>query len=236
MPEPTAAPSALPLHQQISELLIREIASGRLVDGQRLPPERDFATTLGTTVRTLRKALAELADKGMLERVQGSGNYVRRNAQADSVYSMFRLELPEGGGLPRADVLDLARLEKPADLPAFGTASDGTRVRRLRYLNQTVIAVEEIWLDGSAGAIDPARLSDSLYLYYKSQLGFWIARAEDRVGLGTVPDWAPDAFGPRPGESVGYIERLSWAQAPAPIEFSRTWFDTTRALYVQRLI
>lgn len=230
------APAALPLHQQISELLIREIAAGRLVEGERLPPERDYAARLGTSVRTLRKALADLSEKGMLERVQGSGNYVRRNARAESVYSMFRLELPEGGGLPRAEALDIARMDKPDDLPDFGAAADATRIRRLRRLNQTAIAVEEIWLDGAAGTIDPARLGDSLYLYYKSHLGFWITRAEDRVTMDAVPSWAPEAFEIRPGAPTGYIERLSWAQGPVPVEFSRTWFDTTRAHYVQRLI
>ncbi|MGX9854268.1 GntR family transcriptional regulator [Limimaricola variabilis] len=230
------APAALPLHQQIAELLIREIASGRLVEGERLPPERDYAARLGTSVRTLRKALAELTEKGLLERVQGSGNYVRRNARAESVYSMFRLELPEGGGLPRAQLLDLARMQKPADLPEFGAASEASRIRRLRRLNDTIIAVEEIWLDGAVGTIDPEKLGDSLYLYYKTRLGFWITRAEDRVTVGAVPDWAPEAFTLRPGTITGYIERLSWAQGPAPVEFSRTWFDTARAHYVQRLI
>ncbi|MBB3712376.1 GntR family transcriptional regulator [Limimaricola variabilis] len=230
------APAALPLHQQIAELLIREIASGRLVEGERLPPERDYAARLGTSVRTLRKALAELTEKGLLERVQGSGNYVRRNARAESVYSMFRLELPEGGGLPRAQLLDLARMQKPADLPEFGAASEASRIRRLRRLNDTIIAVEEIWLDGAVGTIDPEKLGDSLYLYYKTRLGFWITRAEDRVTVGAVPEWAPEAFTLRPGTITGYIERLSWAQGPAPVEFSRTWFDTARAHYVQRLI
>lgn len=230
------APAALPLHQQIAELLIREIASGRLVEGERLPPERDYAARLGTSVRTLRKALAELTEKGLLERVQGSGNYVRRNARAESVYSMFRLELPEGGGLPRAQLLDLARMQKPADLPEFGAASEASRIRRLRRLNDTIIAVEEIWLDGAVGTIDPEKLGDSLYLYYKTRLGFWITRAEDRVTVGAVPDWAPEAFTLRPGTITGYIERLSWAQGPVPVEFSRTWFDTARAHYVQRLI
>ncbi|MGR3464314.1 GntR family transcriptional regulator [Limimaricola sp.] len=231
-----SAPASLPVHQQISEFLVREIAAGRLVEGERLPPERDFAAQLGTSVRTLRKALADLSGKGMLERVQGSGNYVRRNGEVESVYSMFRLELPEGGGLPTADVLDIARMGKPADLPDFGASDEATRVRRLRYLNQTVIAVEEIWLDGASGAIEPGKLADSLYLYYKTHLGFWIARAEDRVTMAAVPDWAPAAFGVRPGAPTGYIERLSWAQRPAPVEFSRTWFDTARAVYLQRLI
>ena len=33
-------PGALPLYQQISELLIRDIAAGRLIDGEKLKPER----------------------------------------------------------------------------------------------------------------------------------------------------------------------------------------------------
>ncbi|ATG43180.1 transcriptional regulator, GntR family [Phaeobacter piscinae] len=227
--------TALPLYLQISEALTREIAAGRLADGERLAPERQLAQTYGTTVRTLRKALSELEKQGMLERIQGSGNYIRTTQTLPSVYSMFRLELPGGGGLPTADILSVTACEKPADLPEFGSSPRGTRIRRLRYLDSTIIAVEEIWLDAEAGHVDPAQLSDSLYRYYRLQLGFWISRAEDRVSLGTVPDWAPAQFTKPPGTTVGFIERLSWAQELAPVEFSRTWFDTERALYVQRL-
>ncbi|MCT4558754.1 MAG: GntR family transcriptional regulator [Pelagimonas sp.] len=227
--------TALPLYLQISESLIREVAAGRLVDGERLPPERQLAQAYGTTVRTLRKSLAEMEKQGMLERVQGSGNYVRTTERAQSIYSMFRLELPQGGGLPRADILDVSYMDKPADLPAFGASAQGSRIRRLRYLDDVQIAVEEIWLDGAAGRVVPEKLSDSLYRYYGQQLGFWISRAEDRVSIGQVPDWSPAQFSKAPGTVIGFIERRSWAQHPKAVEYSRTWFDTDKALYVQRL-
>ena len=101
---------SLPMHQQISEMLIREIAAGRMIDGEKLPPEREMAVGLGIAVGTLRKALAELERKGLLERVQGSGNYVRSKPDVASVYSMFRLELVDAGGLPTAKVLSVERL------------------------------------------------------------------------------------------------------------------------------
>ena len=72
--------NALPKYVQISELLIRDIAAGRLMDGERLPPEREMADGLNTSVGTLRKALAILEKKGMLDRLQGSGNYIRHGA------------------------------------------------------------------------------------------------------------------------------------------------------------
>ena len=194
-----------------------------------------MATELGVSVGTLRKALRDMGAKGLIESVQGSGNYVRAGGDTGTVYAMFRLELLEGGGLPRAQVLSLDHMDKAADLPAFGTSHQATRIRRLRSLNDTIIGVEEIWLDGDAGLIMPDKMSESLYATYRSVLGLWIQRAEDRVSLGPVPDWAPDGYGPRPGQTVGYIERLSWADTPTPIEFSRTWFDPARAVYVQRL-
>jgi GntR family transcriptional regulator len=228
-------PHALPRYVQISEFLTREIASGRLINGARMAPERDMAAEFHVSVGTLRKALDALEKQGLLERVQGSGNYIRRNDAVDSVYAMFRLELRKGGGLPRADVLEVALLGKPADLPKFGTSDKGTRIRRLRYLNDTIVAVEEIWLDEAAGNVSAGGLSESLYHYYRTKLNLWISRAEDYVSIGTVPDWSPPHFTLPPGTLTGFIERLSWADAPAPIEYSRTWFDSTQAHYVQRL-
>jgi len=227
--------SALPKHIQICELLIREIGAGRLRDGEKLPPERQMASALGASVGTLRKALARMTEDGLLERVQGSGNYVRNTGTKGGVYAMFRLELPNGGGLPGARVLDVAKKRKPPELPEFGRSDQGTRVRRQRFLNDEPIAIEEIWLDGSLGALRPEEISESLYRTYQKQLDLWILRAEDRVGIGQVPDWAPIEFGVRPGATVGYVERFSWADTDIPIEYSQSWFDPDRARYVQRM-
>ena len=228
-------PNVLPAYVQISELLIRDISAGRLMDGERLPPEREMAKSLRTSVGTLRKALNILVEKQLLERRQGSGNYVRHGGDSDSIYAMFRLELLDGGGLPQAQILSVDEMPKPDDLPQFGTSERATRIRRLRFLNDTMIGVEEIWLDADSGSVPEGAISDSLYHFYYEQLGFWISRAEDRVGIGAVPDWSPERFTKPAGTITGYIERFSWADAPEAVEFSRTWFDTDQALYVQRL-
>lgn len=229
------APGALPKYIQISEMLIRRIAAGQLADGARLPPERDMATDLGISVGTLRKALADLADKRLLERVQGSGNYVRARAEVASVYAFFRLEKVGGGGLPTARVLTVDRLEKPAGAPEFGSAGQGHRIRRLRRLDDTVVALEEIWLDGSFDSFAFDDLSESLYLFYRHALGLVIGRIEDRIGVATVPEWAPPDFSLPPGTAAGFIERTGWAQSGDPVEYSRTWFDYNKARYVSRI-
>jgi len=229
-------PGSLPLYLQISELLIRDVASGRLIDGERLPTERDMAAGLGIAVGTLRAALKELDARGLLNRVQGSGNYIRAKSDPESVYALFRLELAGGGGLPTARVLAVDQLPKPPGLPAFGTSPQGHRIRRLRFLSGQVAAVEEIWLDGTyVDTITAADLSESLYLYYRTRLGLWIARAEDRVGQGALPDWAPPEFPYHAGTPLPCITRVSWAQDGAKAEVSLTWYDPARVHYVARL-
>ncbi|SHE66069.1 transcriptional regulator, GntR family [Loktanella atrilutea] len=230
------APTALPKYIQVSERLIREIAAGHLADGARLPGEREMARDLELSVGTLRKALAVLADKGLLHRVQGSGNYVRHRAGVTSVYGFFRLELRRGGGLPTARVLDVVRRNKPADAPDFGPAATGWRIRRLRRLDDTAVAVEEIWLDGDrAETLSAQDLSESLYQHYRDRLGLTIATVEDRLGVAPVPVWVPADFGLAPGVPAGHISRLGRDAAGARVEFSRTWFDYTKARYVSRM-
>jgi GntR family transcriptional regulator len=230
----STTPQALPLYMQITELLTRELAAGRWQNGERLPTEADLASRLNVAVGTLRKALAELQTRGMLERRQGSGTYVRLPPGGRSVYEFFRLERSDGAGLPTAEVLALDRAEPPA-LWSTPAPPSCWRVRRLRRLDQSPVALEEIWFDARhRGELAVADLHDSLYYFYRHELGFWISHVEDHLGLGSVPDWAPPGFGLRVGAPTVLIERRSWSQAERLEEVSRTWLDPGRARYAAR--
>lgn len=227
----------LPKYLQISERLIREIAAGHLAEGTRLAPEREMAAAEGVSVGTLRKSLDDLESKGLLRRVQGSGNYVDNPGNAaGSVYGFLRLEKVAGGGLPTAEVLSVRRARKPRDAADFGPGEEAHRIRRLRFLDRQPVALEEIWLDGRfAPQLAAEALSESLYRFYRDRLGLVIVRVEDRVGVGVVPSWREPRFRPAVGARCGFIERVSWGQDGARAEFSRTWFDSDRARYISRI-
>ena len=106
----------------------------------------------------------------------------------------------------------------------------------MRWLDEVLIAVEEIWLDaGFCEKISAADLSESLYLFYRTKLGLVIAAAEDRIGVAALPEWTPAEFHLPAATQTGYIERLSFAAEGTPAEYSRTWFDSDRARYVSRI-
>ncbi|MEM7709778.1 MAG: FCD domain-containing protein [Pseudomonadota bacterium] len=58
--------------RQVEQLVLR----GILRPGDRLPPERDLAERLGVSRPSLREAIADLSENGLLETRAGSGIYV----------------------------------------------------------------------------------------------------------------------------------------------------------------
>ena len=227
---------ALPVFMQIAEHVARQISAGHLIPDTKLPPEREMAARYDVAVGTLRKSLARLTQMGLLVRKQGSGNYIARSEGAHSLYNFFRLELPQGGGLPSARLIDVVKLKKPDDLPEFGTSDVAHRFRRVRFLDKQPVALEEIWLDGScATQIALPDISQSLYHYYQTHLGLIITKAEDWIGLAPPPAWHKAQSDETPDRQMGFIERFGWSQQGNKIEYSRTWFASDRARYVSRL-
>jgi GntR family transcriptional regulator len=67
-----------PLYTRIQEYIAELILSGKLKPDSKIDSEREFSETLGVSRMTVRKALTELVNEGLLERKHGSGTYVSR--------------------------------------------------------------------------------------------------------------------------------------------------------------
>ncbi|WP_030152752.1 GntR family transcriptional regulator [Streptomyces sp. NRRL S-244] len=61
----------------IADDLRRQIATGHFKAGERLPSEAQLATRYEVSTPTLRSALALLQGEGLVEKIHGSGNFVR---------------------------------------------------------------------------------------------------------------------------------------------------------------
>jgi DNA-binding FadR family transcriptional regulator len=64
------------LYQQVAERIRRQIETGTLAAGDRLPAEKDLAQQLGVSRPTVREALVALEIAGFVEIRTGSGTYI----------------------------------------------------------------------------------------------------------------------------------------------------------------
>ncbi|MGW8726084.1 GntR family transcriptional regulator [Streptomyces sp. NPDC055808] len=69
---------APPLRYSIADDLRARIITGRLKPDERLPSEAQLAAQYRVSTPTLRNALAVLQGEGLIEKVHGKGNFVRR--------------------------------------------------------------------------------------------------------------------------------------------------------------
>lgn len=65
-------------HHDIVDDLRQPITTGSIQPGERLPSKADLADRYKVSTATLRRALAVLQSEGLVEKIHGRGNFVRR--------------------------------------------------------------------------------------------------------------------------------------------------------------
>ncbi len=112
-------------HERISSELAREIRSGRLRQGTRLPGEVALAERFGVSRTTVRAALAELSEDGLIATRTGKGSYVLYDGEPlDNPHGWARA-LASRGVASQVRVLSVVADRAP-DLAAY--LPDGARV------------------------------------------------------------------------------------------------------------
>jgi GntR family transcriptional regulator len=193
---------------RVTRLLADRIGSGRIAAGEALPPERELADQLGVSRATLRRALADLAAAGLVERHQGRGTFVagdRLSEEANALTSLTELGASRGLAAS-ARVLELRVVEAgDADSELFGIAPGAPVVllHRLRRLDGLPVSLDRsrVPQDALPGleTLDFSR--DSLYA------------ALERAGRGPVrADYTVEAVPAEPSQA-----RLLEVAAGAPL-------------------
>ena len=89
----------LPIYQQIKTTIEEKITSGEWTAGQKLPSENDLVVALDVSRMTINRALRELTQQGMINRVHGLGSFVADRPRHASLIELqdIALEIAESG-------------------------------------------------------------------------------------------------------------------------------------------
>jgi GntR family transcriptional regulator, transcriptional repressor for pyruvate dehydrogenase complex len=149
-----------PLRQgTVSDLIARRIleviGSDRLRPGDRLPPERELATMLGTSRPSLREALQALKARGWVDIRHGSGVFVADPATTRSLREALMAE--------EVSLRELFDMREVLELPAAAWAAKNTGSTRLAAVQEAYESLMEAAGAGGRHAeagIDWRRLQD----------------------------------------------------------------------------
>src|ERR1700679_103145 len=68
--------SATPLYRQLHEQIRSAIVAGRMARGERIPPTRELAQSIGLNRATITAAFDVLESEGLIRREVGRGSFV----------------------------------------------------------------------------------------------------------------------------------------------------------------
>jgi GntR family phosphonate transport system transcriptional regulator len=145
--------SGVALWRQVADGIERGIADGRFAAGEKLPGEMEIAETYRVNRHTVRRALATLAERGLVRAERGSGTYVETRRIAYPLRSRTRFSeiVGAGGQEPRGQLIDtsedVATRELAREL-GLKTGAPLIRIEALRLADRTPIAVSTTWLSG----------------------------------------------------------------------------------------
>lgn len=140
--------SAVPLYQQISDVILKEIQNGTLTPGSKIPTEFELSESYEVSRVTVRKALSELADKGYLERKSGKGTFVAEKKLQRGLSSnvlSFTEMCKMMGMKPGAKTIKIALEDSSAkDAELIGLKPDEKMVvlERIRYADDNPVMIE----------------------------------------------------------------------------------------------
>jgi GntR family transcriptional regulator len=215
--------SPVPLYHQAAQALERAIEDGRLPRGSKLVGELDLAEQLGISRPTIRAALKQLVDKGLLIRRRGIGTViatkpVRRAVALTSFYD----DLKESGREPATRLLDIGETVCPPEVAeqlGLGPAAPVLRLERLRVAGDDPIALMRNFVPVGLLGIEKEDLERTGFYDLFRRSGIAPHVATQRVGARKAGDEEAELLEMEPGDPVLTMTRTAYDTAGRPIEY-----------------
>lgn len=215
-----------PLWHQAEMALRFLIDRGEWAPGMQIPNEDKLCEMLGISRITLRHALRNLEEAGMLRREHGRGTFVRSATMVAGVRGltsftdeMQTLALSPGTRLLAAQIIRASGAT--AEALEIAEGEEVVQLRRLRLGNGQPIGIQTTHLPASRvpGLFEAASEVTSLYRWLKDSAGIVPVRAKEVYRVGAVAkDDAIDLELPA-GTPAFEVERITF-DARAPFEFA----------------
>ncbi|HEY2227818.1 MAG TPA: phosphonate metabolism transcriptional regulator PhnF [Xanthobacteraceae bacterium] len=233
-PEATPAPGVT-LWRRIADDLEQDIALGTHAAGDRLPGEVEIAARFGVNRHTVRRALAELTERGLVRAARGSGTYVEGKRLAYPIGARTRFSEIVGSAGRGPDGRLIAHASEPAtaDIAKRLGLKVGELVVRLeivRSADRVPIACGTNWLP-AARAADAARVFRTTRSITATLAHFGIKdyrRQSTRITAAAADAVDAERLHLAPGRAVLIVDSVNVTLAGTPILISRARFAADR--------
>jgi GntR family transcriptional regulator len=228
---PVLASGAVPKHAQLRAILL-DRAETALAPHAAIPPERKLMAKYGVSRSTVREAIRQLVEEGVLYRIQGKGTFVAgERVQSDLHLASFTEDMRRRGLVPATVVMASALIDAPLEVRAALGLKAGAQVQqidRLRLAGGSPMAFERGYYAAElVPDLGDHDLTRSLYATFATEYGLRIDHAEQTAWAETASAALAEPLGIDEGAPLLVFRRTSSAGS-TPVEYVTSWYRGDR--------
>ncbi len=230
--------SKIPLYHQIKQNIRQLIDEGLLNSGDSLPSERELAVHYGVNRLTVRRAIGELVDEGILKRKRGVGTFISDPKLTQNMKRVngFNERVQETGRIPSDKIISFEELIAPINIARkFSVQSDESvyKLVRLRYVDGEPVMIQTAWLlKKQYPALDQYDLSVyGLYQVLSEKYNSFPVESDETLEPVILTEYEQQMLESRPDTPGLFVESVTKDQNGKIAEFSTSIVRGDRCRY-----
>lgn len=227
--------SPLPLYYQLKDLIMEKIELGEYKSGDKLPTEEELCEKYNLSRTTVRNALKDLENKGLIRRERSLGTFISmaKISQGPKILKSFTEDMIDKGYTPYSKELERKVIKSHGIISKKLQIEDGekvTYIKRLRFADDKPMGIQEAFLPYSRF---PALLSEveeikSLYSLLNEKYNVVIKYAKESYRAVLLNEVEAALLESPDNSPAFYVERTSFDLNERPIEFVKSLMRADR--------
>ena len=213
-------------YQDLATAFRAKVEAGVWPIGGAIPSEASLAKEFGVAVGTIRQAIAQLADEGMLVKRHGKSTEVSSGLNGQSMLRFFRYQLDDHQQLaPQAKVLSIKTVAMEKNIAAVTdwTCKSLLKINRVRLLDHQPLLYETIYLPlpqfKKLTHFKPSEFEELLYPMYVKECKVAVIRAKDQVGFELMKKADAKVLNMKEGHPAVRVHRVAFDLMGKPVEY-----------------
>jgi GntR family transcriptional regulator len=231
-----------PLYGKVEEVLASEIARGDLQPGDRLPSEGELLIRFGVSRITVRRAIQNLIQRGIVEIRRGCGTFVLAPVISQELSSLtgFVEDMDVHGRKASARLLSqeiVAANTVVARQLGINKGMRVMRIERVRLADSVPMSFDETYLPLEIGKqiVSNNLRIKPIFALLEEKYGIPLIEAEYRLEAAAAPTRVAEALAVAEGFPIFRIERTSFTEAGRPIDYEILSYRSDLIRFVTRL-
>lgn len=215
----------VPKHEQLRAILA-ELVAEKLTPGDLLPSERQLCLDHGVSRITVRDAIGQLVNEGLLVRMRGKGTFVAQQTARSRLHlASFHEDMHRLGLTPTTVVLIVEHTAPPtvtANALGMHVRQKTWHVRRLLLADSSPMTVDDAWYNAElVPDLDSHDLSQSIHDTLRDHYDLPLDHAEQTIAAGEAGKEFAVLLGVPATRPALIIDRISFSKDKA-VEHTRS--------------